>query len=264
MEDRGLNIEDGIDSAARVNCTTTAPISRHDLNFQFAILHPLSSIFHVRRFIICTFPALCLLVTACSSFRTEMGRPLQTKPNAFVEGTTPVRTVVHDLGPPNQVSRLPDGFAFLYEYSQIGEFQLGISVDISFLRWIKFVKAWNRLNEESLLLTFDNQGVLRSAGSAKWQEGLGGGGAAQLLFAVISLSDISEILRPADAHDWGMFLLQQPPVTLNSAQSLLTGEHGLQQRIAPDYVGQQTLEMTTPKTEKERKRIKKNYQWQHP
>ena len=83
--------------------------------------------------------------------------------------------------------------------------------------------------EESLLLTFDNQGVLRSAGSAKWQEGLGGGGAAQILFAVISLSDISEILRPADAHDWGMFLLQQPSVTLNSGQSLLTGEHGLQQ-----------------------------------
>jgi len=33
---------------------------------------------------------------------------------------------------------------------------------------------------------------------------------------------------------------------------------------ASDYAGQQTLEMTTPKTEKERKRIKENYQWQHP
>jgi hypothetical protein len=193
-----------------------------------------------------------------------MGQPLTGRPDEFTEGRTRVEAVVRELGPPNQASRLPDGFAFLYEYSRVSEFQFGISVDISFLRWIKFVKAWNSLNQQSLILTFDDQGVLRSAGLAAWQEGLGGGSAAQIVFAVISLSDVSDILQPADAHSWGKLLLQPLPVALNSAQSLRVGEHGLQQRIAPDYAGQHTLEMTNPKTEKEKKRIKKNYQLQKP
>ena len=87
-----------------------------------------------------------------------------------------------------------------------------------------------------------------------------GGSAVQILFVSISLSDVSKILRPADAHNWGKQLVQPLPIGLNSAQSLRNGEHGLQLRISPDYVGQQTLEMTKPKTEKEKKRIKKNYQ----
>jgi hypothetical protein len=54
-------------------------------------------------------------------------------------------------------------------------------------------------------------------------------------------------------------MLQPPPVALNSAQSLRTGQNGLEQRLAPAYAGQHTLEMPTPKTEKEKKRLKKNY-----
>ncbi len=110
------------------------------------------------------------------------------------------------------------------------------------------------------MLTFDEQGVLRGLGSGNWQESLGGGGGVQLLFMVMSFSDVSDFLRPAEAHAWGKTLLQLPPVALNSPQSLRSGEHGLQQRIAPDYAGQHTLEMTQPKTEKEKKRIKKDYQ----
>src|SRR6516225_6647149 len=204
------------------------------------------------------------LLSGCSSFRTEMGRPLTVKPNEFAEGLTRVDTVVHEFGPPHQVSRLSDGFAFLYEYSAISEFQLGFSANLPIVRWFKFVKAWNHLDQDSLILIFDDQGVLQSAGSDGWKESLGGGSAVQILFVSISLSDVSKILRPADAHSWGKRLLQPLPVALNSASSLRTGEHGLQQRIAPDYAGQQMLEMTKPKTEKEKKRAKKNYQMPPP
>jgi hypothetical protein len=193
-----------------------------------------------------------------------MGRPVTVKTNEFAEGFTRVDTVVHELGPPHQVSRLPDGFAFLYEYSALSEFQFGLSANLPVIRWFKFVKAWNHLDQESLILTFDDQGVLHSLGTGDWKEGLGGGSAVQILFVSISLSDVSTVLRPADAHSWGRQLLQPLPVTLNSASSLRTGEHGLQQRIAPDYAGQETLEMTKPKTEKEKKRIKKNYQMPPP
>jgi hypothetical protein len=79
----------------------------------------------------------------------------------------------------------------------------------------------------------------------------------------MSLSDLSRFLRPADAHSWGQALLEPAPIALNSAQSLRTGDHGVrQQRMTPDYAGQHTLEMAKPKTEKERRRIKKNYQIQ--
>jgi hypothetical protein len=200
------------------------------------------------------------LLAGCSSFRTEMGRPLTAKINRFAEGRTRVDTVVHELGPPHQASRLPSGFAFLYEYTLMREFQLGFSLDVSILRWFKFVKAWNHLDQQALILTFDDQGVLHSAGSGEWEESLDGGSAAQILLSTMSLSDFSKILRPADAHSWGELLLQPPPVALNSAQSLRSGDNGLQQRIAPDYAGQRALEMKRPKTEKEKKRTKKNYQ----
>jgi hypothetical protein len=200
----------------------------------------------------------------CSSFRTQMGRPLPTGTEQFAEGQSRVEDVARQLGPPSQASQLSPGFVFLYEYSAIREFQLGISVNVPILRYFKFVHAWNHLDQQALVLTFDDQGVLRSAGGGRSKESLGGGSAAQPVFVSISLSDVSRILRPADAHDWGESLLKPLPVALNSAQSLRSGEHGVQQRIAPGNAGQQTLEMQRQRTEKQKKRIKKNYQTQRP
>jgi hypothetical protein len=200
----------------------------------------------------------------CSSFRTQMGHPLATGTEQFAEGQSRVEDVVLRMGPPNQASRLSPGFVFLYEYSAIREVQLGFSVNVPLLRYFKFVRAWNNLEQQALVFTFDDQGVLRSAGAGHWKESLGGGSAAQPVFVAISLSDVSRILRPADAHDWGESLLKPLPVGLNSAQSLRSGEHGVQQRIAPARAGQQTLEMQRQKTEKQKKRIKKNYQTQRP
>jgi hypothetical protein len=208
----------------------------------------------------CVVIAALLALAGCSSFRTEMGRELPATMPAFTEGTTRVEAVVRELGPPHQASRLPQGFAFLYEHSQMNEFQLGFTLNLPVVRFLKFVRAWNRLDQQALLLTFDDHGVLNGVGADKWGEDLGGGSGVQLLFASISLSDVSKLLRPADAHRWGKALLQPLPEMLNSTQSVRTGEHGLQQRIAPDYAGQRTLEMIKPKTEKQKKRAKKNYQ----
>jgi hypothetical protein len=203
---------------------------------------------------------LVFLFTGCSYFRTEMGQPLSANSRTFTEGQTRVDAVVRQLGPPNRASRLPEGVGFLYEYSRMTEFQLGLGINLPVIRWFKFLKAWNNIEQQNLLLTFDNQGVLRSAGSGNWKESLGGGTGVQFLFMVMSFSDMSQFLRPADAHGWGEMLLQLPPIALNSAQSLRSGQNGLQQRIAPDYAGQHTLEMTTPKTERQKKKIKKDYQ----
>lgn len=203
-----------------------------------------------------------LLLTGCASFHTEMGAAVPSTAAEIVEGQTRVETVIHRLGPPQQMSRLPGGFAFLYEHSTVDEFQLGFSVEVAVLRFIKFVKAWNDLNEEVVLMTFDDRGILQSIGRKQWKESLGGGSAAQIVFTVVSLSDASQIVRPADAHSWGEWLLQPLPVAVNSGQNLRIGEHGLQQRTAPEFAGQQTLEMTGQKTPRQTKKANKDYMQQ--
>ena len=212
------------------------------------------------RYLIPCGGAILSLMSGCTSLKTEMGRPLHFQPGAFIEGQTRVEAVVASLGPPHRASALTPGFTFLYEHSRVNEFQVSVPVYYSFLRFFKFVHAWNHLDQEAFLLTFDDQGVLRSVGARKWRENLGGGNAIQFLVSVVSLSDVSKVLRPDDAHAWGGTLRHSPPVTLNSRQTLRTGEHGLQQRTAPDYAGQQALEMTRPKTEKEKRRAKRAYQ----
>jgi hypothetical protein len=194
------------------------------------------------------------LLTGCSSFRTEWGRPLRADAQHFAEGRTRVETVIQALGPPARVSALPGGFVFLYEHSRVSEFQIGVSVDAPVLRWIKFVHASNGLDRDIHLMVFDEHGVLRSMDPEAWREKLGGGNAAQLLFAVMSLTDDSALRQRLPPHDWGRTDLQSLPVLLNMQQSLRSGQHGLQQRLAPTYAGQHTLEMAKPKPKKKRHR----------
>ena len=197
---------------------------------------------------------LPVLVAGCSHFRTELGKPLVADTAAFVAGETSVQTVMRALGPPNQVCALPEGFACLYEHSEIGEFQLGVSVNVPVLRLLKFIRAWNYVDQDILLMTFDDQGRLRGLGADHWNADLGGGTAVQLIVSIISLTDASAFRRPADAHSWGAASLQALPKTLNAEQSLRSGAHGLQLRTAPSYTGQQTLEMAPPKELKAKKR----------
>jgi len=188
-----------------------------------------------------------LLLTGCSSFRTEVGRPLPQSSVAMLEGKTRMETGVQELGPPHAVSALPDGVVFLYEYSRVSEFQLGISLNVIRLPYFKLVKGDSDLLESTDIFTFNEQGVLRAQGVAAWREQLGGGGALQFIVAVLSLTDTTAFRRQPDALLWGRGLLQRPPVTLNTAQDLRSGLNGVQQRISPVFVGQATLEMPRPK-----------------
>jgi hypothetical protein len=193
------------------------------------------------------------MLCGCSSFHTEWGSAVRSHPAPLVAGTTRIETVTRELGPPAQITALPQGCAFLYEHSVIGEFQFGLSVDFPVLRWFKAIRAWNHLDQDVVVLTFDDAGVLRGQGDKDWREQLGGGGAAQLLFASISLTDPALRRQKSDQHRWGRYLLQPLPVVLNEDENLRTGEHGLQQqRVAPKFVGQQTLEMTKPMPKKKK------------
>jgi len=194
-----------------------------------------------------------LFTTGCSSFRTEWGAPLPPNARQFEEEAATVKEVIHELGPPAKMTSLPGGFAFLYEHSIVHEFQLGISINAPILKWFKFVRAYNQLDQDILLMVFDDAGVLRSLDSEEWEEQLGGGGAAQFLFSTMSLTDDSALRQPSPQHVWGRDDLQRLPVLLNSGQSLRSGQHGLQQRLAPVMAGQTSLEMPAPKPPKQKK-----------
>jgi hypothetical protein len=193
------------------------------------------------------------LLVGCSSFRTDIGESLSTKSSNFIEHRTTVAGVMDELGAPDTIGKLPNGFAFLYEYSQMDEFQFGFSLDLPIIRYLKFVHAFNHMDHQVLLLTFNESGILQSSGWSQWKEHLGGGNGVQIVVAMISLSDSSVYLRPADAQSWGKALLQPTKIVLNSANNLRTGVNGLQQHSVPDYAGQETLEMAVPKSEKEKR-----------
>jgi hypothetical protein len=52
-----------------------------------------------------------------------------------------------------------------------------------------------------------------------------------------------ELAASAPQHRWGMSMLNPPPKTLNAANDIDAGIHGLEQRGTPIAVGQRTLEV---------------------
>lgn len=192
-------------------------------------------------------PVALVLLAGCSNIRTEVGHPLPQVSEPFVEGHTPATVVVGELGPPHKVSALPHGFVFLYEYSLVKEFQLGLSLKLLHLPYFKVIKADSNVRETAQVLTFDEEGLLQAQDVTTWKRRLGGGGALQWVTSVQGLTDTTAIRGGPEEMNWGRASLDRPPVTLNAASDLQSGQHGLDQRMSPLFVGQATLEMTHPR-----------------
>ncbi len=188
-----------------------------------------------------------LLISGCSSFHTEIRKPLKEAAVPLVKGKTHVRTVVDELGPPHLVSSLPNGFVFHYEYHRIREFQWGVSLEALKLPYFKVVKADSKLSESVRILIFDDRGILRTEGSEAWDEKLSGGVSVQWIVSVISLSDTSVFRQTPESVSWGRKLLDPLPKSLNARQSLAAGSHGVEITSSPAFVGQSSLEMARPR-----------------
>jgi hypothetical protein len=186
-----------------------------------------------------------LFVTGCTHLTSEIGPPLPSTPG-IVTGKSALGDVLKNVGVPSQVSASPAGFVFLYEHNGITENQLGLNANYPILRWFKFVYAWSRFRHEAWLMTFDTNDVLQAWGRENWDKPLGTGAAAQILVQVQGLVDSSQFRRPASQHRWGEMWLNPLPQVLNTAQSPQDGRFGLEQTLAPTFVGQHTLEMIQP------------------
>ena len=201
---------------------------------------------------------LAVVCSACTTLLTRIDVPLEPSEGKYEDGVTHYSTILHDLGPPAKISGLPNGMVFLYEYVFINEFQLGIGLGITrelgftitpeseqfdFRSFFRISYAQAQTERQVLLLTFDDEGILKAQRYLEFGKDLGRGVGLQTIIGISSLVDSDYLQQPATQHDWGMSLLKPLPRTLNENQSLESGNSGLEQRGMPTGAGQHTLEM---------------------
>ena len=186
---------------------------------------------------------LLALTAGCTLISKEHGRPLVSEDSDFEDGATHFRDVLRRLGPPAKVSAVPGGMAFQYEHLTVKERQFGINIPIPSLQWLKLSLGRARVDLDTLLLLFDEKGRLKSHRFEERQQEIGTGTSVQLFFAVAPIVDTSGVEADHEPNEWGMALLRPPFESLNSRQSLESGQNGVQLRGTPKRACQHTLEM---------------------
>lgn len=190
------------------------------------------------------FAGLAVLsFTACTVIHKKIDTPLDLSQTTLQGRETHFSSILDQLGPPAKVSALPSGMVFLYEHVSATEKQIGISLDVPIIRWLKFAIAGASDDRQALVLVFDEQGMLQTHRFLEHREDLGKGGAIQLLIAVQPLIDTSHLDDKTGPNEWGTSLLRSVPETLNIRQSLNAGTSGIEQKGTPTNPGQHTLEM---------------------
>lgn len=203
-----------------------------------------------------SFVVLLVLValagSGCTMLGKRIGEPINIDQAELQEGVTTVVKIIALLGPPTHMSALPEGMVMVYEYVDANEQQLGINLDFIGLNWFKFSFGSAEAKREGLLLIFDNDGLLRAQDFQKWTEKVGTGLGFQLFFVAMPTVDTRYLNVKPEQLRWGRAALEPLPVTLNTAQSLVSGASGIEMRGTPDSVGQRTLEMKTVERKKKR------------
>ncbi len=185
---------------------------------------------------------LALLAADCTTLGKRVGEPVPDAIDRVTIGTTSDRQVVADLGPPTRMSALPDGMVMIYEYLDGTERQIGINLDFIALDFLKIAVGRGVARREVLVLKFDKSGNVQGKALRRWTDDVGRGGAVQLFFVAIPTVDSSYLKEPSTQHDWGQRMLRPLPATLNSAQDMASGEHGVELLGTPEGAGQRTLE----------------------
>jgi len=194
-----------------------------------------------------TLVSLCLLIvgltTGCTVITKEVGTPIPADQADLIEGQARIGDVIGALGPPDNLTALGGVAAFIYEYVDIKENQVGLNFEGDVFKWFKFSLASSTGKREALVLIFDEDGLLTGRRFYRWEENLGKGAGIAFIVGAKSLVDTSHLEQEPGAFAWGSTLLKPLPEGLNRGQSMDSGLGGLEQRGTTDKVGQRTLEM---------------------
>jgi hypothetical protein len=161
-----------------------------------------------------------LLLSGCARYQTERGKLIDESSIVLEEGETRREDILRNLGPPDQICALPGGCAFLYEYFNALEKQLGLSIGWKWLSLFKFAYGWAGADRQALFLIFDNDEILRSSEYRAWEEDLGSGFSIAFIYSLVSLVDMSHLEEESAAHGWGTGLLRPPSLTPDEQRKL--------------------------------------------
>jgi len=181
--------------------------------------------------------------SGCTILQNRYGEPVDVPNAGLEEGATNICQIVERLGPPTHLSAVPGGMAMVYEHLDVTERQLGINLEFIGLDWFKVALGRGSARREALVLVVDDAGSLRTKQFRRWVEDMGKGFGFQFFFAAMPTVDTRSLSGAAEQLGWGRAALGSLPVTLNAAQSLDSGSHGVELRGTPGSVGQRTLEM---------------------
>jgi hypothetical protein len=178
-----------------------------------------------------------LFLSGCARYRTERGFTIDESSLALEEGKTSRMDILRTLGPPTKISALPGGCAFLYEYFNILEKQLGLSIGYEWLSLFKFAYGWASADRQALLLIFDDYEILRSSEYLAWEEALGSGFSINFIISLVTLVDTSHLEEESVAHGWRTGLLRPPSITPDERRKLEDEAEGLHLWGTPDISG---------------------------
>lgn len=189
---------------------------------------------------------LCLLLVSggCSVSRYEIGQafPVPDLERVQTPGVA-VGEVLAALGPPVRLSGVPNGYVLAWEYWQIQENQVGVSLRALGADFLSVDWGAADTQGEFLLLAFDAGHRLTDSTLLRWDRDLGGGQGIQPFFSFVSVVDVDDLTERLPTHRWGASSWQELPRTLNRAQRMDAGDAGLEQRATSATVGQHALEM---------------------
>ena len=182
-----------------------------------------------------------LTLSACSRFSYELGTPFGEETRAQVARVETLRDALERLGPPQRISAMPGGYVLAWEYWQIGEQTLGVSLGAVGAEAMSVDWGTATLSGEFLILHFDAGHRLLDYAFSSWDEIAGSGAAIQPSLAGVDVVDVSDLRRPMPQHRWGAETLRGLPATLNSASGPDSGEAALEQRGTPSAAGQRSM-----------------------
>jgi len=185
---------------------------------------------------------LILLLAGCTQWRYELGTRLPHEALPDTGQSVSLKDVLDRLGPPQRLSAAGDGYVLAWEFWQIREDTIGLSLGA--LGVDLFSADWGaaHMHGEFLLVTFNRRHQVTGSAFARWSNHAGGGKAVQPLLGFVSLVDVDDMLDPMPQHRWGGALLAPLPEAINYRSRPDTGQSGIQRRGTPTGTGQQSLE----------------------
>lgn len=186
----------------------------------------------------------CMVLGACAQLPVGAGYnqddggfgiELDQSLEALQPGFATYGDVTDALGPPAVMTRLGDGFAFLYDGAALRNRSVSISVYS-----LRAGYSWSDAGFTLATFVFDGEGRLIGKASERRTDQTGRG------FAIgtqrSSAADQFIYLVPASQTFWGRQMLRKIPRTLSQQTNPDSGESGLERRGTTAKVGQRTLE----------------------